>query len=35
MEIIFCFGEELSERKENKHFDLVKEQLSLPYLNFQ
>lgn len=28
MEIIFCFGEELSERKENKHFDLVKEQLS-------
>ena len=28
MEIIFCFGEELSERKENTHFDLVKEQLS-------
>jgi triosephosphate isomerase len=28
MEIIFCFGEELNERKENKHFDLVKEQLS-------
>lgn len=27
MEIIFCFGEELSERKENTHFDLVKEQL--------
>jgi triosephosphate isomerase len=28
MEIIFCFGEELSERKANTHFDLVKEQLS-------
>jgi triosephosphate isomerase len=27
MEIIFCFGEELSERKENKHFELVKMQL--------
>ena len=27
MEIIFCFGEELSERKENTYFDLVKEQL--------
>lgn len=27
MEIIFCFGEELSERKENTHFDLVKGQL--------
>jgi triosephosphate isomerase len=36
MEIIFCFGEELSDRKENKHFDLVKNQLTkalfhLPY----
>ena len=28
MEIIFCFGEELSDRKENKHFDLVKKQLT-------
>ena len=28
MEIIFCFGEELSDRKENKHFDLVKNQLT-------
>jgi len=28
MEIIFCFGEEFSERKANTHFDLVKEQLS-------
>ena len=28
MGIIFCFGEELSERKENKHFNLVKEQLA-------
>ena len=27
MEIMFCFGEELSERKENKHFELVKMQL--------
>ena len=26
MEIIFCFGEELSDRKENKHFELVKMQ---------
>ena len=31
MEIIFCFGEELSERKENTHFDLVKEQLSTAF----
>lgn len=28
MEVIFCFGEELTERKENTHFTLVKEQLS-------
>ncbi len=28
MKIIFCFGEELSERIENKHFDLVKIQVS-------
>ncbi|MDA7778092.1 triose-phosphate isomerase [Flavobacteriaceae bacterium] len=28
MEIMFCFGEELSDRKENKHFDLVKTQLA-------
>ena len=27
MEIMFCFGEELSERKENKHFEIVKMQL--------
>ena len=27
MEIIFCFGEELKERKANKHFDVVKSQL--------
>ena len=27
MEIMFCFGEELSERKQNKHFELVKMQL--------
>ena len=28
MKIIFCFGEELSERIENKHFDLVKMQVA-------
>ena len=28
MEIIFCFGEQLEERKSNRHFDVVKEQLS-------
>ena len=27
MEIMFCFGEELDERKENRHFELVKMQL--------
>tara|TARA_S200000501_G_C20331364_1_gene528957 strand:- start:66 stop:575 length:510 start_codon:yes stop_codon:yes gene_type:complete len=27
MEIMFCFGEELGERKENRHFELVKMQL--------
>ncbi|TVZ27286.1 triosephosphate isomerase [Gillisia sp. Hel_I_86] len=27
MEIIFCFGEELKERKSEKHFEVVKEQL--------
>ena len=27
MTIIFCFGEELEDRKNNKHFDLVKSQL--------
>lgn len=28
MEIIFCFGEQLSDRKSNNHFDVVKSQLS-------
>jgi triosephosphate isomerase len=28
MEIIFCFGEQLEERKSNRHFDVVKAQLS-------
>tara|TARA_X000000950_G_scaffold287215_1_gene398672 strand:- start:15283 stop:16032 length:750 start_codon:yes stop_codon:yes gene_type:complete len=28
MEIIFCFGEELAQRKDNTHFDVVKSQLS-------
>ncbi|GAB5400578.1 MAG: triose-phosphate isomerase [Aureisphaera sp.] len=27
MKVIFCFGEELNERKENRHFDVVKQQL--------
>lgn len=27
MKVIFCFGEELKERKAEKHFDVVKEQL--------
>lgn len=27
MEVIFCFGEELDERKADKHFDVVKSQL--------
>ncbi len=27
MEIIFCFGEELKDRKSDKHFEVVKEQL--------
>lgn len=27
MKVIFCFGEELKERKADKHFDIVKEQL--------
>ncbi|MGB0895694.1 MAG: triose-phosphate isomerase [Flavobacteriaceae bacterium] len=27
MKIIFCFGEELSDRKENTHFDLVESQI--------
>ena len=28
MEVIFCFGEQLSDRKSNNHFDVVKSQLS-------
>ena len=28
MEIIFCFGEQFEERKSNRHFNVVKEQLS-------
>ena len=28
MKIIFCFGEQLEERKSNRHFDVVKAQLS-------
>lgn len=27
MDVIFCFGEELKERKEEKHFEVVKDQL--------
>ena len=29
MEVIFCFGEELNERKSNTHFDVVAEQLKV------
>ena len=29
MEIIFCFGEELADRKSNKHFEVVAEQLEI------
>ena len=28
MEIIFCFGEQLEERKTDRHFEVVKDQLS-------
>ena len=28
MEFIFCFGEQLSDRKSNSHFDVIKAQLS-------
>ena len=28
MEIIFCFGEQLEERKQNKHFEVVEQQLT-------
>lgn len=29
MEVIFCFGEELAQRKENNHFKIVRNQLSI------
>ncbi|MGC6422830.1 MAG: triose-phosphate isomerase [Flavobacteriaceae bacterium] len=29
MEMIFCFGEELEDRKQGKHFEVVKEQLTV------
>ena len=35
MEIIFCFGEQLEERKSNRHFEVVKEQLSRCCLHYQ
>lgn len=34
MEVIFCFGEELNERKEGTHFDVVKKQLTTALFAF-
>ncbi len=31
--IIFCFGEQLSDRKNGKHFDVVENQLKMPLFN--
>lgn len=33
MQVIFCFGEELEDRKSGKHFDIVKEQLKNALFN--
>ena len=34
-EIIFCFGEQLSDRKKGKHFDLVENQLKIPLFHLE
>lgn len=34
-EIIFCFGEQLSDRKNGKHFDVIEDQLSVPLFHLQ
>tara|TARA_B100000287_G_scaffold420468_1_gene459888 strand:- start:215 stop:964 length:750 start_codon:yes stop_codon:yes gene_type:complete len=34
-EIIFCFGEQLSDRKKGKHFDLIKNQLKIPLFHLE
>ena len=35
MEVIFCFGEELNDRKENTHFDVVEKQLKAALFSIQ
>ena len=36
MQVIFCFGEELSDRQASNHFNVVEQQLKKKvYLNFQ
>ena len=34
-EIIFCFGEQLSDRKKGKHFDLIENQLKIPLFHLK
>ena len=34
-EIIFCFGEQLSDRKKGKHFDLIRNQLKIPLFHLE
>lgn len=34
-EIIFCFGEQLSDRKNGKHFDLIENQLKIPLFHLE
>ena len=34
-EIIFCFGEKLSDRKKGKHFDLIENQLKIPLFHLK
>jgi len=34
-EIIFCFGEQLSDRKNGKHFEVIEDQLSVPLFHLQ
>ena len=34
-EIIFCFGEQLSDRKKGKHFDLIENQLKIPLFHLE
>ncbi len=34
-EIIFCFGEQLSDREKGKHFDLIENQLKIPLFHLE